>query len=220
MPETDRQTDKSSRWAFTAYQEQYGLLETVPDFVAEWGWQDEICPETQRKHRQGYLRTHQQVRFSRLRKEFPGIHFEVAKNWEALKSYCKKEATKDPSGNVVVQVNERKFLKFHEALIRIAEVYEKPQIDGTQSLKECIEEAFWKAVRVLIRIHPADISLYSNPQILRAWYHTYPVWLEIAESARNTQIRIEEVPDSPTGSAYDKMLDIGIDVEKSSCSSS
>jgi len=97
MTKTDRQTDKTTRWAFTAYEDQYKLVDDMgkSSVVAEYGWNPEICPETGRKHRQGYLRTKIQVRFSALRKEFPGIHFEVAKNWEALMNYCRKEETRE-----------------------------------------------------------------------------------------------------------------------------
>lgn len=96
MGETDRQTDKtakSSRWAFTAFEEQYGLFKVMPPYVFEWGWQEETAPSTGKKHYQGYLRTKQQVRLAQLRKTFPGVHFEVSRNWDALKQYCSKSET-------------------------------------------------------------------------------------------------------------------------------
>ena len=68
---TDRQTDKSSRWGFTAYEDQYHLLEKMPPGIAEWGWQAEICPETNRPHRQGYLRLQSQQRFAWLKRYSP-----------------------------------------------------------------------------------------------------------------------------------------------------
>lgn len=86
-------SDKSSRWSMTVYEGQWNLLEQMPPEVAEWGWQDEVCPDTGRKHRQGYLRTKSQVRFSALKKILPGVHLEVAKNWAALKEYCSKIET-------------------------------------------------------------------------------------------------------------------------------
>lgn len=98
-------TDKSSRWSMTVYEEQYKLLEHMPPDVAEWGWQDEVCPDTQRSHKQGYLRTKSQMRFSALRKILPGIHLEIAKDWNALKQYCTKSDTRDPNGEQVHQLN-------------------------------------------------------------------------------------------------------------------
>jgi len=94
MAQTDRQTDKSSRWAFTAYEDQWSLFETIPPGIAEWGWNAEMCPKTNRKHYQGYLRTSQQQRFAWLKKLLPGVHLEIAKNWDALKLYCQKEETR------------------------------------------------------------------------------------------------------------------------------
>lgn len=94
MAQTDRQTDKSSRWAFTAYEDQWNLFESIPPGIAEWGWNAEICPKTNRKHYQGYLRLTQQQRFAWLKKILPGVHIEISKNWEALKKYCQKEETR------------------------------------------------------------------------------------------------------------------------------
>lgn len=96
MSETDRQTDttaKSTRWAFTAYVDQWSLFKTMPHDIAEWGWQEEICPETSRHHYQGYLRTKQQVRFSQLQKLLPGVHIEPSRDWNKLKQYCQKPDT-------------------------------------------------------------------------------------------------------------------------------
>lgn len=91
--QTDRQA-KSSRWSFTAYKDQWSLFETIPPGIAEWGWQREICPETNREHYQGFLRLTQQQRFAWVAKKLPGVHVEVARNWAALIAYCKKEDTR------------------------------------------------------------------------------------------------------------------------------
>lgn len=96
MEKTDRQTDKTTRWAFTAYQDQWALFEAIPPGIAEWGWQREICPETNREHYQGYFRTSQQQRFAWVKKILPGVHIEPAKNWLKLIQYCKKEDTRVP----------------------------------------------------------------------------------------------------------------------------
>jgi len=105
MSQTDRQTDRTTRWAFTAYEGQWALFNTMPSGIAEWGWNAEICPDTNTPHYQGYLRTTAQQRHAWLRKLFPGVHIEVAKNWEALKKYCAKEATRMPGTTPVSQVN-------------------------------------------------------------------------------------------------------------------
>lgn len=87
-------SDKSSRWQFTAYEEQFTLFKSMPPGVVEWGWNTEICPKTNRTHYQGYLRLYQQQRFAWLRKILPGVHVEIAKNWTALVQYCQKEDTR------------------------------------------------------------------------------------------------------------------------------
>lgn len=94
MAQTDRQTDKTTRWAFTAFEEQWGLFREMPDIVAEWGYQTEECPKTGKRHYQGYLRTRTQQRFSALKKVLPGVHLEPARNWDALLAYCKKTDTR------------------------------------------------------------------------------------------------------------------------------
>lgn len=99
-------SDKSSRWAFTAYEDQYHLFDKgMPPGVAEWGWNAEICPETNRNHRQGFLRLSNQQRFSWLKKIFPGVHLEVAKDWNKLVNYCKKEETRAPGTVPVRETN-------------------------------------------------------------------------------------------------------------------
>lgn len=82
---------RSSRWQFTAYEAQWNLFQgTLPTIVAEVGWQTEKCPETGRLHYQGFIRTTSQQRFTALKKVYPGVHLEVARNWDALVAYCKK----------------------------------------------------------------------------------------------------------------------------------
>lgn len=99
-------SEKSSRWAFTAYEDQYHLFDkAMPPGVAEWGWQAEICPETNRNHRQGFLRLSNQQRFSWLKKIFPGVHLEVARDWNKLVNYCKKEETRAPGAVPVRETN-------------------------------------------------------------------------------------------------------------------
>jgi len=110
----------------TVYEDQYGLLAVMPPEVAEWGWQDEICPDTSRSHKQGYLRTKSQVRFSALRKILPGIHLEIAKDWNALKQYCSKSDTRNPDGEQVHQTSNipSKYTYAPEIAERIVEQYD------------------------------------------------------------------------------------------------
>lgn len=172
MAQTDRQTDKTSRWAFTAFEPQWELFKEMPDIVKEWGWQTETCPDTQRKHYQGYILTRTQQRFAALRKALPGVHIEAARNWSALLNYCKKEDTA-VEGTQVREVNERKYLKFADALMRIANAWIfLPGVDADAN--------YQSAVMTLMLANPDDISLYSNPQLMKAWKMTMPYWIRKA----------------------------------------
>lgn len=178
MSKTDRQTDKdkTTRWAFTVFEPQWGLFKEMPGVVAEWGWQTEICPDTQRPHYQGYIRTRKQLRIkvkggNELIKALPGVHINPAREWFKLLSYCKKTDTAVEGTQVhEVGVPERKYLKFHEALMRIANAY--VHIPGNDD-----DDNYRSAVRTLMVANEEDVSLYSNPQLQRAWNMTSPYWL-------------------------------------------
>ncbi len=171
MDRQDRQTDKTTRWAFTAYEAQWDLFKTMPECIAEWGWQTEKCPDTERLHYQGFLRTKRQVRFSQMKKDFPGVHIEVAKNWQALMNYCKK--SESAVSGTQVHESARAYLKFSDALTKLGAAY--ICADG-----QLPDDAFADAVRTLAFAQPEDISLYTNPQIKRAWDLTQIVWIQRA----------------------------------------
>jgi len=99
-------TDKSTRWQFTAYEEQWRLFQAIPPAIAEWGWNTEICPKTNRQHYQGYFLLRTQHRFAAVKKMFPGVHLEIARDWNKLKEYCKKAETRAPGTEPVVAYNE------------------------------------------------------------------------------------------------------------------
>jgi len=87
------EVQKSTRFAFTAYEAQWHLFQSMPPGIAEWGWQQETCPQTGRAHYQGYIRLHTQQRITWLIKLLPGVHLEFSKNWDALVKYCSKADT-------------------------------------------------------------------------------------------------------------------------------
>lgn len=188
MAKTDRQTDKSSRWAFTAYEDQYGLVDDMSksSTIAEYGFNPEVCPETGRKHRQGYLRTKNQVRFSALKKEFPGIHIEVAKNWEALKNYCKKEETREEGQKSFSGTGGKESpLTMAAALIKLCSYADpKPIIimnhptrrDGQDVFEDVwnyeydVKAQYVSAVKNWIKINPNIIALVTQPQYKSAYF--------------------------------------------------
>lgn len=173
--------NKSQRWAFTAYEQDWDCFKVMPELVAEWGWQQEICPTTQRPHYQGYMRLKRQARLSQLKKIFPTTHFEMAKNWNALIQYCKKEETAvDGTQHHAVGTQ---YLSMSDALIKIA--VNRPIIDfsrceAEEDYRRKYLYEFNESVSILLRADPNLIGIYSQPQYERAYVRWRAVWVEKA----------------------------------------
>jgi len=183
----DSQTDKTSRWAFTAYQTQWDLFKVVPDIVAEIGWQTEVCPDTQREHYQGFIRTKRQVRFAQIRKIYPGVHVEPAKNWEALLNYCRKSDTAVAGSQVLMEAPKAKTpLTMAQALTMLAANVPYVQYDWSEmdekKIKQIKDDLFWKAVENTVRYDLDLVGLFTQPQYHRAFINLKQVWLEAAIS--------------------------------------
>lgn len=193
-------TLRTSRWQMTVYEPQYPLLETMPGLIAEWGWQEERCPKTDRQHRQGFLRTFSQQRLSALRKVLPGIHLEPAKNWNALIEYCKKSETRDGDGNAVHQTNSREYLTLDKALMKIAYAWDddeykrkcQPEYLATWKQKpvDVLKEELDHAICRLVAENPSDVSYYVRPDVQRAWVITHSVWLAKRQTDNTVRITV------------------------------
>jgi len=200
-------TDKTTRWAFTAYEAEWHLFELMNDKIAEWGWQLEICPKTQRKHYQGYMRTKTQQRFSSMKTIFPGVHLEQAKNWDALLQYCKKEDTA-VAGTQVAQVNTSQPMTMAQALIKLATyVMPRPPIDYLNTddpikrKRQLDEDEYWLIVNTILdKIDHNTVGLWTQPQYVRAWVHTRQTWLKKAQ-------RQFDLSDEPFGEEEDEQTD-------------
>ena len=173
--QTDRQTDKSSRWQFTAYEDQWDLFKHMPPGIAEWGWQKECCPKTQKLHYQGYLRTAQQMRFTGLKKLLPGVHLEVAKNWDALINYCKKIDTR-VEGVAPIHVVNSYYTQYTYAEIlggRLYNLYKHDYLDWSdQTALQHVEQH----ARLDIRAGHREIAwIISNPN----WKVHWKYWKDI-----------------------------------------
>jgi len=192
--QTDRQT-KSSRWAFTAYQAQWALFESMPPGIAEWGWQREICPKTNNPHYQGYLRLTQQQRFAWLAKLLPGVHLEVAKNWDALIQYCKKEETGVPGTQVHRTSSIETHFQYAETLAkRIMELHNKCGIMSTWTNDNALGQINDFA-RLDIRAGKRYVAwIISNPQWAAMWR---PYWRDFIMSFSNIDATQAHTPPSP-----------------------
>lgn len=206
--QTDRQTDKSSRWAFTAFESQWSLFDKDQlkehTIVKDCGWQEEVCPDTQRRHYQGYMLTQRQVRLSQLVKEFPGVHFEVARDWMKLLNYCRKTDTAVPDSQVKYS-SDRQYLNMHSAFILLGKEYAENKEDFYNDLLEYTKlqgakdpdvfEYKWLSRR-LVDKQPEDVAVYSNPQFQRAWIDYGRTFKRLALDA--LEAVQEQVPDSIT----------------------
>lgn len=187
----EKEKEKSTRWQFTAFESHYHLIEARHDVIAEIGWQDEICPDTGRKHRQGYLRTVRQVRKKQLYETLPGVHIEVARNWAGLVNYCRKQESRDPSGNQVALKYERP-LRLHEMLIEAARNYLHEKETGMwsdpayicldrQTDRQILLKALACYSRPLVHAHPEYGVVLSRSDARDAWCNYIQVWVEKAE---------------------------------------
>lgn len=198
MGKTDIQIDappegwKSSRWGFTAYEGQWHLFTGVLNpLIAEIGWQTEICPDTQREHYQGYVRFIRQLRFKQVKDIYPGVHLGVARNWQALVNYCKKKESAIPGTQVHTVVNAVPMMSMPEALTYLAsfcphelahcpDFYEINPSKAEALMDKWQERRFWVMVDQAIKIDRNLITVYHQPQYIRAIKNTFSTWIEDA----------------------------------------
>lgn len=195
-------TDKSTRWAFTAFEDYWHLFQDIKSPIAEWGWQTEECPTTGKKHYQGFLRTQTQVRHKALRDLLPGVHIEVSKNWNALLKYCNKSETRTADSVAVHVVSKNRHMTMADALTALVsylptkaeiEAYEEAYPNTVYNIKD----KYWFAINKYLKDtkNYESIGLFTNPQMLTAFSKTLQVWLD-----RQTDTLNAEQPDeiSPT----------------------
>jgi len=175
--QTDRQTDKSTRWGMTVYEHQWHLLSQMPHEIAEWGWQDEICPDTQRLHRQGYFRTKAQIRHSQARKILPGVHVKIAEDWNKLVAYCKKKDTAVP-GTQVHEVSTL-YTQYSYAEILGARLYQLYHLEYKEWSEQTAKEHIEQHARIDIRAGHREIAwIISNPN----WKVYWKYWRDVIAS--------------------------------------
>jgi len=205
-------TDKSTRWVFTAFEGAWQFFDAdkPPEFVAEGGWQTEVCPKSQRHHYQGYLRTKTQVRMSFLKSKFPGVHLEAARDWYAAKNYTRKDVTAVPGTRVQWAIADNSAsLTMTDTLMMVAEnavdydlMTKCRQQDAKaeevmrttrvamvmKPLKEMVKEEYWYAVKKILRADPQLAQRFACPDVERMWKGTREVWLEKISEDRQTDI--------------------------------
>ena len=148
----------------------------------------EKCPTTGRLHFQGALQCRSQQRFSAIKDWLPTTHIESARKPPVvLKNYAMKQET--AVGPKEVRENQRKFLSMADALTIIGGL-SLDFIPKPDTYKQDIKDAYWSAVRQHLRQDKhEDISLFSQPQMIAAWSHTWEVWRERSYSITSPRVR-------------------------------
>lgn len=197
--------NKSSRWSFTAYEREYSIVDAAAqdkDLIKMLKYQEEICPTTGRKHRQGCILTQKPVRFSRLRSALPGIHIEQARNWSALLAYCEKTETRDSSGSQVsidnTSFTPRKVSNFLDDIADYVwtewdsesdfspedRINTHPPDHPTRATPDAVKAEYWRAVSYIVLRNPEAIGILAQPLPQNAWKHTRSVWLDWSQDRR------------------------------------
>lgn len=190
MAKTDRQTDKSTRWAFTAFEAHWNYfndMNAIPS-VKEWGWQTEICPETGRQHYQGYIMTDRQVRLSHWIKYMKGVHFEVCRNWTALVAYCKKTDSAVP-GTQVNQVSTIEYWSMERSFCELMSYYSEYAEERYEHMdaikdkkayakleKTYIVDMYWYCVKKVVLKEPFRLSTFAQPQMEKTFCKTWELY--------------------------------------------
>jgi len=177
----------------TVFENQYSLLDSMPSQFAQWGWQDEISPTTQRKHRQGFILTAKQMRPRTIQKILPGVHIEGiplgAKGpngkdrWEALLAYCQKLASRDLSGCYVEQTQPSPEWDLEKSMIELAVyAWNPPTVDDVKTykadIKKYYKDEYWHCVREVLSQWPHKARHFSDPKIEKFWVNTRSVWIK------------------------------------------
>ncbi|ALK03647.1 replication initiator protein [Alphasatellite 1] len=83
-------------WCFTLFNYVLPLFSVLPPWANYIVYQEEICPDTSRKHIQGFINLKRPQRFSFLKKNLPdGAHIESCKgSASSNRDYCTKDASR------------------------------------------------------------------------------------------------------------------------------
>lgn len=178
---------RSAWWIITAYNDNISKVEdatTYPKCVKAVFGGRERCPTTGREHYQGAVECHGQQRASFFRNWLPGVHFEKAKNKDAVKRYCLKEDT--AIGNKGVIENPEEYMTMDRGMMYLAEISLLKDTDPTN-------EEYWDLVNMAIRNKPKLISMYATPAFRTAWNQTRRTWRALVLQARNNELETNEI---------------------------
>jgi len=180
MAKPDRQTDKSTWWSITTFDEgeqEWLKKGEFPGFVEKVHGGMEMCPTSNRLHFQGAVQCKAQQRFSAIKTMLPKAHIEAAIHREALRKYCMKEET--AVGEKTVITNSTPYYTLEKLLLALAKV--KPY---TIEDSDDPETSYWARANSILRDHSFLVGMLATPTTYRAWKFTKHTWFE--------KVRVEE----------------------------
>lgn len=193
MAQTDNQTDsktRASRWAFTAYEEQWPLFDNFKieghSIVRMLKWQQEKCPETGRLHYQGAMQTYQ-CRHSTLRGIFPGVHIDKCRDWNKLLNYVKKSATAIPDTQRSLENSiVTEFYSLDDKMTMLADAWDAMSPDdaialSTYKLDDGGQDAefWWLVTHKVLPMYGRQVAgAFADPAVRTFWRNTSAFWLK------------------------------------------
>ena len=184
MAKTDRQTDKATWWAVTAYNDDITILEnkeTYPDWVLKVYGGREQCPSTGTIHFQGAVQCVRQQRFAAMKSWLPTANLKPAIHKECLVKYVMKEETAIGPKNEVVNDHAIPYMTT-DILLKTITGYAVTQFGLDPITNEPVnlvgtEELWWKCVNMLLMVHPQLAGNFLNKQLMNLWLKTFDTWV-------------------------------------------
>jgi hypothetical protein len=188
MSQTARQTDKSTWWSITSFddgEKAYLGGGNFPEWVAAVHGGIEKCPDTGREHFQGALQCRSQQRFSAIKKILPKSHIEPARHAEALRKYAMKVDTAVGEKREITNGTPYYTAEMLQKLIAIT-----PCETGFNCGN--LKEQFWSKVRVILITKPYLVGALAKPDTMRIFENTWSVWVEHMTDAETGNLLSEE----------------------------
>lgn len=176
---------RASWWCITAHTEKNmcTLNErlNVPQCVKAIYGGNERGSETDKLHGQFAVHTFQS-RAAVIADWLPGSHIEKAKSAVAARKYAMKSDTAVGEKTVWENPDVDDYMTMDVLLELLAKNILEWKPHDSLSVKKLYHAEFWYGVSSIIKEKPALISVYSQPQMYRAWENTREVWIQRAKS--------------------------------------
>lgn len=197
MAQTDRQTDKATFWAVTAFNDDILSLEDATKYPAcvksvsggreRTKERSEEYPEG-RLHFQGHIHLRTQQRLSWFKSWLPTAHLEVARNPIASKAYAMKSDTAD--GDKLERINPVRYYSPDEICLLIGSKVTDADIEETIDMKVWFKRAINRILRDDIKL----AGQLMNPSLRNFWCDTCRVWIDKSREIPETEAQAEEEP--------------------------